>query len=210
MFDKCIMCTWRVPHVYHRHVFRLFNMKCMPATVNAYSLHLYIYDRCGVCARLTCLFLEVSTHTHWHAHTHWGTHEGAAMATSVSLTLSSLLPTGRCGSLAISWYHCRTQSSAASAPWSKWTYTVFLSLTWMTFRNNTWCYVWNTCVWVDFTSVLRCAFESIWVWCIFTSCVDRIPVCLLCLCGKIYTYHLHVCIMAFEFFIYSTDIVTCA
>jgi hypothetical protein len=53
-----------VPHVHHRHVFGLFNMKCMPATLNAYSLHLHIYDGCGVCARLTWLFLEVSTHTH--------------------------------------------------------------------------------------------------------------------------------------------------
>ena len=50
-----------VPHVHHRHVFGLFNMKCMPATLNAYSLHLHIYDLCGVCARLTWLFLEVST-----------------------------------------------------------------------------------------------------------------------------------------------------
>jgi hypothetical protein len=33
-------------------------------TLNAYSLHLHIYDGCGVCARLTWFFLEVSTHTH--------------------------------------------------------------------------------------------------------------------------------------------------
>ena len=38
-------------------------MKCMSSTLNAYFLHLHIYDRCGVCARLTWLFLEVSTHT---------------------------------------------------------------------------------------------------------------------------------------------------
>ncbi len=59
----------------HRHVFRLFHMKCMPATLNAYSFHLLIYDRCGVCARLTWLFVEVSTHlystdTLTRAHTH--------------------------------------------------------------------------------------------------------------------------------------------
>ena len=51
-------------HVHHRHVFGLFNMKCMPATLNAYSLHLHIYDGFGVCARLTWLFLEESTHVH--------------------------------------------------------------------------------------------------------------------------------------------------
>jgi hypothetical protein len=40
----------RVLHLQHRHVFRLFHMKCMPATINAYSLHLHIYDRCVLCA----------------------------------------------------------------------------------------------------------------------------------------------------------------
>ena len=54
-------------------------------TLNAYSLHLHIYDRCGVCARLTWLFVEVSTHlystdTLTRAHTHWRTRKGAAMA----------------------------------------------------------------------------------------------------------------------------------
>jgi hypothetical protein len=44
-------------------------------TLNAHSLHLHIYDRCGVCARLTWLFLEVCTHlystdTLTRAHTH--------------------------------------------------------------------------------------------------------------------------------------------
>ena len=39
----------RVLHLQHRHVFRPFDIRFMPATLNAYSLHLPIYDRCGVC-----------------------------------------------------------------------------------------------------------------------------------------------------------------
>ena len=39
-------------------------MKCMSSTLNTYSLHLNIHDRCGVSVRLTWLFFEVSTHTH--------------------------------------------------------------------------------------------------------------------------------------------------
>jgi len=35
---------------------------CMPATLNANSWHVHIYDPCGVCARLTRFFLDVSTH----------------------------------------------------------------------------------------------------------------------------------------------------
>ncbi len=55
----------RVLYSQHRHVFRRFHMKCYgTATSNAYSLHLHRADRCGVCARLTWLFLEISTHAH--------------------------------------------------------------------------------------------------------------------------------------------------
>ena len=64
----------RLLHLQQRHMFRLFHMKCMSSTLNTYSLHLHIYDRCGMCARLTWLFLEVSTHTHWHARTRTETH----------------------------------------------------------------------------------------------------------------------------------------
>jgi hypothetical protein len=78
-----------VLHLQNRHVSRRFHMKCVLAirrnTLNAYSLHLHIYDRCGVCARLTWLFLEVRTHlystdTLTRAHTHWRTRKGAATA----------------------------------------------------------------------------------------------------------------------------------
>jgi hypothetical protein len=71
MFGKCIM---GLSYLQHRHVFRLwlFHIKCMPATLNACSLHLRIYAHCGVCARLTWLFLQVNTH--------WRTIKGAAMA----------------------------------------------------------------------------------------------------------------------------------
>ena len=72
MFGKCLI---GYECFICRHVFRLFRMKCMPASLNAYSLHLHIYDRCGVCARLTWLFVEVSTHSYstdtlTRAHTH--------------------------------------------------------------------------------------------------------------------------------------------
>jgi hypothetical protein len=42
MFGKCIMglSGVRVLQLQHRHVFRLFHLKCMPGTLNAYSLHL--------------------------------------------------------------------------------------------------------------------------------------------------------------------------
>jgi hypothetical protein len=52
----------RVLDLQHRHVFRLFHMKFMPATFIVYSLRLRFYERCGVCAPLTCLSLEVSSH----------------------------------------------------------------------------------------------------------------------------------------------------
>jgi hypothetical protein len=76
---------WGLLYLQHRHVFRPFDIRFMPTTFDAYSLHLHIYERCGVCARLTWLFLEVSTHlystdTLTRAHTHWRTRKGAAMA----------------------------------------------------------------------------------------------------------------------------------
>jgi hypothetical protein len=40
-------------------------------------------------------------------------------------------------------------------------------------------------------SVLRCVSENVCVRFVFTSCVDRIAVCVLCQCGNIYTYRLH-------------------
>jgi hypothetical protein len=63
----------RVLHLQHRHVFRPFDIRFMPAALNAYSVH--IYERCGVYARLTLLFVEVSAHlystdTLTRAHTH--------------------------------------------------------------------------------------------------------------------------------------------
>jgi hypothetical protein len=74
MFGKCIMGYEYF--LQHRHVFRRFHMKCIARnTLNAYSLHVHMYERCGVCARLTWLFAEVSTHlystdTLTRAHTH--------------------------------------------------------------------------------------------------------------------------------------------
>ena len=90
--EVCVLCScgdiythcldvWQMPygvrvlHLQHRHGFRRFDMKCMAAILNVYSLHLHIYDRCGVRARLTWLFVEVSTHlystdTLTRAHTH--------------------------------------------------------------------------------------------------------------------------------------------
>ena len=110
----------RVLHLQHGHVFRVVHMKRMLTTLKAYSLHLYVYDRCGVCARLTWLVVKVSTHTHWHARSRTETHAKALRwRKRASLTLSSFLPTVGCISMATNWCHCRTQSSAASAPWRK-------------------------------------------------------------------------------------------
>jgi hypothetical protein len=62
----------------------------------------------------------------------------------------------------------------------------------MAFRNKTSCYIYTICVWFDYTSVLRCVFENVCVQIVFTSCVDRIAVSVLCQFGNIYTYRLHV------------------
>ena len=103
-----------------RHVFRRFHMKWMPATVNAYFLHLtYLWPLRCVCSIDVVVSWGKHARTLTRAHTHWDTREGAVMATSVSLTLSSLLPTVTCFSLPTNWYHCRTQSSTASAPCGK-------------------------------------------------------------------------------------------
>ena len=114
----------RVLDLQHRHVFRRFHMRCMLATLNAYALHLHICGRCGVCARLTWLFLEVSTHlystdTLTCARTHWRTRKGAAMAEECKPDCFLPLFTGKFTFKTTNYPRCRPQSSPDSAPWSK-------------------------------------------------------------------------------------------
>ncbi len=60
----------RVLHLQHRHVLRRFHMKCLLADTSKVSHIPYIFLAFDVsvtlhaCARLTWLFLEVSTHAH--------------------------------------------------------------------------------------------------------------------------------------------------
>ncbi len=160
----------RVLDLQHRPVFRRFLMKFIPATWNAYAFHLHIYERCGVCAPLTCLSLEVSSHlfstdTLTRAHTHWRTRKGAAMAkecTPDCFLPPSLRDLGLWGN----------QLSSLPA-------TVFAglsALTWVDIHRRA-CFnmkwhlhrVLEVCVWADMHSTCMCI-----------MCVDRIEMCFSC------------------------------
>jgi len=114
----------RVLHLQDRHVLILFHLKCMPATLNAYSLHLsYLWPLTRVLDWRGCFLRQARTctaPTHWHARTRTDVHAKALRwRKSVRLTVSSLLPTVRFTLTATNYPRCRPQSSPAWAPCSK-------------------------------------------------------------------------------------------
>ena len=174
----------RVLHLQHGHVFRVVHMKRMLTTLKAYSLHLHIYDRCGVCARLTWLVVKVSTHTHWHARSRTETHGKAlrwrpvqawlCLPSSPQLAVSRWQPAGVTAGLSLRRPQRLDVSrhARASLIQHEWHLEIILDVI----------YIIYVTVWFDFTYALRCVFENICVRFGFTLCVDRTVVCLFKLC----------------------------
>ncbi len=112
-------------HLQHRHVFILFHMRCMLAILEMHIPCICISVTFVVCVLdwRGCFLREARTCpalTHWHARTRTDVHgKVLRWRKRVSLTVSSLLPTGELTSTTTNCPRCRTQSSPDWAPWSK-------------------------------------------------------------------------------------------
>ncbi len=128
MLGKCILGYEYF--IYSKTCFLTFPYEVYASnTLNAYSLHVHVYDRCGVCVCSIDVVVSWGKHTlveHWHARTRPDVHAKALWwqkalrwRKSVSLTVSYLLPTGSLYFAATNWPRCRPQSSPDWAPWRK-------------------------------------------------------------------------------------------